>query len=194
VQATGDSLDGHAKVYEDVIQALRRIYGDPDSRPLVHGQLRLSARPSRLSIEQRIRTHGRSLMAGIRYWGKIAWEYLIGKLLMGWDVSTSATNWGNYKEDLEAHTDYRKMDGTLRQVIAGTTTQRAELQDYLQAEYERGRLVYGLDVSAEATITCLVVRHEQEHVHFVDGADGGYAHAAKALKEREAARSVQETE
>ena len=185
VQATGDSLDAHAHVYEEVIHTLRRIYGGPESRPLVHGQLQLSTRPSRLSIEHRIRTHGRGLRDGALYWGKILWEYLTGVLLMGTNWSTSATNWGDYKADLEAHTDYRKMDGTLRQVIAGTTAQRAELEDYLQTEYERGRLIYGLDASAEVMITCFVIQNEKEHVHFVDGADGGYAHAAKALKERE---------
>ena len=36
--------------------------------------------------------------------------------------------------------------------------------------------------------TCLVFQYEKEHVHFVDGDDGGYAHAARALKERERAR------
>jgi hypothetical protein len=34
-------------------------------------------------------------------------------------------------------------------------------------------------------ITCLVFQYEKEHVHFVDGADGGYANAARDLKERE---------
>jgi len=189
VQATGPSLDAHAAVYEEVIQTFRAIYGESESRPLVHGQLELSARPSRLSIEQRVRAHGRGLTAGALYWGKMVWEYLIGVVLMGANWSTSETNWGAYKKDLEAHTDYRKMDGTLRHVIAGTTAQREELEEYLQAEYERGRLVYGLDASAEVMVTCFVVQNEQEHVHFVDGADGGYAHAAQALKARESALS-----
>jgi hypothetical protein len=80
------------------------------------------------------------------------------------------------------------MDGTLRQVIAGTQAQREQLEAYLQAEYEKGRLVYGLDASDAAMVTCLVFQYEEEHVHFVDGADGGYAHAARALKDRAAAR------
>ena len=143
--------------------------------------------PRRLSIEQRIRTHGHSLWDGAQYWAKIAWEALTGPILMEGDWSTSETDWGNYKEDLEAQTDYRKMDGTLRQVIAGTTDQRKQLEDYLQRECQRGRLVYGLDTSAEVMITCLVIQHEKEHVHFVDGAGGGYANAAKQLKAREEA-------
>jgi hypothetical protein len=33
-------------------------------------------------------------------------------------------------------------------------------------------------------VTCLVFQYEKEHVHFVDGADGGYARAARGLKAR----------
>jgi len=189
VQAQGASLDAYARVYEDVIDAIRRIYGGLESRPLVHSQLQLSMSPRRLSIEQRIRTYGHSLWDGAQYWAKIAWEALIGPILMEGDWSSSETDWGNYKEDLEAQTDYRKMDGTLRQIIAGTTDQRKQLEDYLQRECQRGRLIYGLDTSAEVMITCLVIQHEKEHVHFVDGAGGGYANAAKQLKARERALS-----
>lgn len=189
VRAQGDGLDEYARVYEEVIESLRRIYGGLESRPLVHSQLRLSVSPSRLSIEQRLRTYGQSFWVGAQYWAKIAWETFMGFILMEGDWSTSETNWGNYKIDLETQTDYRKMDGTLRQVIAGTTEQRQELEDYLQRECERGRLVYGIDTSPEVTITCFVIQHEKEHVHFVDGAGGGYANAARALKAREAAIS-----
>jgi len=31
-------------------------------------------------------------------------------------------------------------------------------------------------------MTCLIFNHEGNHVHFVDGADGGYAMAARPLK------------
>ena len=189
VQAQGGSLEAYARVYEDVIDAIRRIYGGLESRPLVHSQLQLSISPRRLSIEQRIRTYGHSLWDGAQYWAKIAWEALIGPILMEGDWSSSETDWGNYKEDLEAQTDYRKMDGTLRQIIAGTTDQRKQLEDYLERECQRGRLIYGLDTSAEVMITCLVIQHEKEHVHFVDGAGGGYANAAKQLKARERALS-----
>lgn len=187
VQATGPSLDDHARVYEEVIETLRTIYGGNESRPLVHSQLRLSVSPTRLSIEQRLQTYGQGLWSRGRYWAKIAWETFTGFILMGTNWTTSETHWENYKADLESHTDYRKMDGTLRQVIAGTKAQRKQLEEYLHTEYERGRLVYGLEASNEVMITCLVIKNEKEHVHFVDGAGGGYAHAAKALKEREAA-------
>jgi hypothetical protein len=185
VHATGASLQDNARIYDDVIATLREIYGDGDSRPVLHGQLRMTFAPAKLSTEQRVRTHGEQWWNRLLYWPTLWLQNALGVLFMATDWTTSETQWGNYKEDLEAHTDYRKMDGTLRQVIAGTVAQRNELERYLQEQYEAGTLVYGLDASDAAMITCLVFQYEKEHVHFVDGADGGYAHAARALKERE---------
>ena len=44
-----------------------------------------------------------------------------------------------------------------------------------------GRLAYGLHRSSAALITCLVRSYAGQHLHFVDGADGGYALAAREL-------------
>jgi len=185
VHATGASLQDSARIYDDVITTLRGIYGEDDSRPILHGQLRMTFAPDKLATEQRVRTHGDSLLDRLLYWPKLWLQNTLGVLFIATDWTTSETQWGNYREDMESHTDYRKMDGTLRQVLAGTVDQRTELEAYLQEQYEQGNLIYGLDTSDAAMITCLVFQYEKEHVHFVDGADGGYAHAARALKERE---------
>jgi len=185
VHATGASLQDNARIYDDVISTLRDIYGDEkDNRPVLHGQLKMTFSPGKLSTEQRVRTHGRGLLQRLLYWPKLLLQNLVGVLLMATDRSTSDTDWGEYKQNLVSNTDYRKMDGTLRQVIAGTVDQRKQLEAYLHEEYEAGRLVYGLDASDAAMITCLVFQYDDEHVHFVDGADGGYARAARALKTR----------
>ena len=168
VHATGASLQDNAHIYDDVIVRLNEIYGgDDDRRPVLHGQLRMNVSPQKLSAERRVRTHGKQWTERLLYWPTVAVQNLIGMGLMAADWSTSETNWGNYKQDLERHTDFRKMDGTLRQVIAGTVDQRKELEAYLQAQYEEGTLIYGLDASDAAMITCLVFQYEKEHVHFV---------------------------
>ena len=63
--------------------------------------------------------------------------------------------------------------------VAARESASARLQD----RAARGELRYGMHVSATALMTCLVgsaVGHD--HVHFVDGGDGGYTIAAKGLK------------
>lgn len=44
--------------------------------------------------------------------------------------------------------------------------------------------MYGFHVSDRALMTCLVYEEQGRHIAFIDGADGGYALAAKVLKEK----------
>jgi hypothetical protein len=56
------------------------------------------------------------------------------------------------------------------------------LEHYLESERAAGRLAYGMHRAPAALVTCFVRSHAGNHVHFVDGANGGYALAAKQLK------------
>jgi hypothetical protein len=59
------------------------------------------------------------------------------------------------------------------------------LEAYLSEAEAQGVVNYGVHRQTEALITCLVPSvYEDDHLHFLDGGGGGYAFAAKALKER----------
>ncbi|MEM7300842.1 MAG: DUF3095 domain-containing protein [Pseudomonadota bacterium] len=95
-----------------------------------------------------------------------------------------------YRKELQSNTDFRKYDGALRMVIDVTTEQADKIEKMLEAEYQSGTLTYGTFRSPRALMTCLLFSlDESRHIHFVDGADGGYALAAKGLKQRLAASS-----
>lgn len=68
--------------------------------------------------------------------------------------------------------------------LDGKDTQAEQLQSYLEAEHRAGRLVYGMHKSREALLTCIIQSYNGNHLHFVDGSDGGYALAARELKGR----------
>ena len=72
----------------------------------------------------------------------------------------------------------------LRMVMDGKNTQVAALQSYLEGEYRQGKLVFGIYKSREALLTCILESYNGKHLHFVNGCDGGYALAAKELKQR----------
>ena len=99
-------------------------------------------------------------------------------------IKNNAGDWGSYKSRLVENTDYRKFDETLRMVLSGTEAQRQELSAYLEAKYQAGRLVYGIHPSSSAIITCVVFNYDTEHIHFLDGSNGGYAIAAQAMKKQ----------
>ncbi len=90
-----------------------------------------------------------------------------------------------YVAQIPGHSDYRKFDDMLRMVLDCTEKQIEEITAYLDALQARGLIHYGLHRSSHALMTCLVESlDEGGHIHFIDGGDGGYAMAAKQLKER----------
>jgi len=80
--------------------------------------------------------------------------------------------------------DFRKFDETLRMVLDVSDHELSRVSAMLEAERGQGTLAYGTHRAGAALITCLVKSYHGEHLHFVDGADGGYALAAKQLKQQ----------
>lgn len=88
-----------------------------------------------------------------------------------------------YRQEMIAQTDFRKFDGLLRMVLDVSTAQADALEAALQAERAAGRIAYGMHRADSALMTCLVFDFSSaDHVHFIDGADGGFAVASRQFK------------
>jgi hypothetical protein len=99
-------------------------------------------------------------------------------------LDSKEVRWSNYRQEMVDNSDFRKFDGMLRMVMDGSDAQAAELGQFLEAQYRAGLPVYGMHKSREALVTCIVQSYNGNHLHFVDGSDGGYALAARGLKHR----------
>jgi hypothetical protein len=89
----------------------------------------------------------------------------------------------NYVQQVVENSDFRKYDDGLRMILDCTEELRDELEKRLAAAAGNGIVRYGLHSQDAAMMTCFtpsVMR--ADHVHFIDGARGGYASAATALK------------
>jgi hypothetical protein len=88
-----------------------------------------------------------------------------------------------YFEDIAANSDFRKFDDGLRMTLDCSHEFADAMEKRLEAAGDLCE--YGAFRQPNALLTCyapsLIAR---DHVHFVDGAGGGYAMAAQALKER----------
>ncbi|GJE18826.1 DUF3095 domain-containing protein [Methylobacterium marchantiae] len=90
-----------------------------------------------------------------------------------------------YRRRLAANADFRKYDDGLRLTVACPLATADRIESRLAVAQEAGLVRYGLHRQDAAVVTCVspsVLR--DDHVHFVDGADGGYARAAAMLKRR----------
>lgn len=173
------------KVYSATLKKLSDIYGsDTQTNPLQASELNMSMSIPKLMAETKFRTFGKSWTKRLLYLFKVEAQILLGKFFMGFNWHTSETNWSLYQPDLAMNSDSRKFDDMLRLVISGTPQQHKTFEEYLQNRYEHSALAFGIHYSDSALVTCMVQKYHREHVHFVDGKDGGYALAAKALKKR----------
>lgn len=88
-----------------------------------------------------------------------------------------------YLDQLVSNSDFRKYDDGLRMILDCTEVLAAQLERSLADAAARGILRYGLHRQEAALMTCFTPSvARSDHVHFVDGAGGGYASAAAALK------------
>jgi hypothetical protein len=173
------------KVYNDILSKLRTIFEfDEQTYPISASSLNMTMSISELMGETRIRTFGKSWLQRIFYLLRAELQIVIGKLLMKFNFRTSATDWSLYKKDLALNTDHRKFDDMLRLVISGTDEQLKRMQSFLEEQFKDSNLAYGIHVSDSAIVTCMVNRYHRDHIHFVDGSDGGYVSASKDLKKR----------
>ncbi len=90
-----------------------------------------------------------------------------------------------YKSELVLNCDFKKFDETLRMVIDCTQEQARAIEELFRQYHQEGKIHFGLHKSKAALMTCMVFSATQnQHIHFIDGADGGYALAAAELKKQ----------
>ena len=95
-----------------------------------------------------------------------------------------------FRRELVENTDYRKFDDGLRMTVDCSSELANVVDARLEEAQRRGACVFGTHRQLAANLTCFVPSPTQaNHVHFVDGASGGYAFAAANLK-RNVARGL----
>ncbi|MDX2230616.1 MAG: DUF3095 domain-containing protein [Leptolyngbyaceae cyanobacterium bins.349] len=185
VLATAHSSEQNHAIYRQVVEKIYAIYGtDEDFHPVALQQLKLSLNSQDLLSETKVRSSSAGWFQQWLYLSQIQFENILGLVFMRFKLKIGMMNWGNYKTIVTTTSDYKKFDDMLRMVISGTLQQRQQLTAYLSDRFKHGELVYGLHVATSALMTCLVFERNGSQVHFVDGAEGGYALAAKPLKEQ----------
>ncbi len=137
--------------------------------------------PAGLEIEARAtRQPGQSLW---RSKVQVALRSLIGGFFIRTGIKIGAFDPARYIRETVENTDFRKYDDGLRMTLDCTVELADRLEALLEETSSQGVIHYGLHRQNSALITCVVhSAFESDHLHFVDGAAGGYASAASKLK------------
>lgn len=90
----------------------------------------------------------------------------------------------HYIQVTRDNADYRKFDDGLKMTIDCDAATRASIEALLREASAAGIVSYGLFEQDSAIMTCIVPSVTSDnHVHFIDGAAGGYTSAAMAIKD-----------
>jgi hypothetical protein len=88
-----------------------------------------------------------------------------------------------YARVVAANADFRKLDDGLKMTLDCDPATEAKLEAVLSRAAKAGLIRYGISTQEEAMMTCIVPSIlTDDHLHFVDGAAGGYTQAASQMK------------
>jgi hypothetical protein len=175
VPARGADPDAFRKLIEDIVAL---VEGSPDAgRPVPPGGPPLRWPPAGLEFEARAQRGGPLLKRRIAVLAQTLFVYLV----MRYGIHIGGFVPKTYIQQVVENSDFRKYDDGLRMILDCTPELERKLTQLLAQSAGVAR--YGLHRQDAAMMTCFTPSAlRSDHVHFIDGARGGYASAATALK------------
>src|SRR5882724_7533939 len=177
VPARGADPSAFRKVIEDIVALIER---SPDAgRPVPPGGPPLKWPPAGVEYEARAARRGSLLRRRAFVLANTLFAYLV----MRFGISVGGFVPKTYVQQVVENSDFRKYDDGLKMILDCTPELERALTQRLAWAASAGIARYGLHRQDAAMMTCFTPSAlRSDHVHFIDGARGGYASAATALK------------
>jgi hypothetical protein len=177
VSARGADASAFRKLIEEVVALVER---SPDAgRPVPPGGPPLRWPPTGNKYEV-LAMRGGSLLKRRAF---VLANTLFAYLVMRFGISVGGFVPKIYVRQVVENSDFRKYDDGLRMILDCTPELESALTQRLVRAASAGVVRYGLHRQDAAMMTCFTPSAlRSDHVHFIDGARGGYASAATAMK------------
>ena len=182
VHATGKTMRKNIAIYREVIDGIAEIFNDDPvaASPVSADNMVFKWPPSGLRSEAKLFASTRQRF---RKWLWIYGTSMIQFFIERYDRTAGDYNAPVYRRELRANSDFRRFDDTLRMILDCPLETAAALESFFEDLHDQGKIAFGVHRSEHALMTCLVFSLTKgEHVHFVDGSDGGFTAAAVQLK------------
>ena len=182
--AQGADPAAYRRLIEDIVALVER---SPDQgRPVPPGGPPLRWPPAGVEFEARAQRGGSLFKRRISVLANTLFAYCI----MRFGIKVGRFVPKVYVQQVVENSDFRKYDDCLRMVLDCTSELDQTLSERLTAAASAGVAKFGLHRQDAAMMTCFTPSAmRSDHVHFIDGARGGYASAATAMKATLAAPS-----
>lgn len=169
-----------AEVYKQVIDVAEQL--DRGGHPAPQVGMVSRWPPAGATLEAHAARGSGSLGAARRtalFESLVAWALIrTGLKIGGFDAR-------RYARVVADNADFRKLDDGLKMTLDCDAKTQTRLQAVLTAAADRGIVRFGMATQDEAMMTCIVPSIlTDDHLHFIDGAAGGYTQAAAQMKTR----------
>jgi hypothetical protein len=176
--------NANSEAFRTAIEEIARIVEKtPDaSRPVPGQRLRFTWPPAGADLEARASRRADESIRARKI--KVLARTFLYFLVMRFSITVGAFIPAKYTRELVENSDFRKFDDSLRMVLDCTPALADEIERHLTACAAKGIVRYGTHRQRAAMMTCFTPSPTRStHVHFIDGAMGGYAMAASAMKQ-----------
>ena len=113
----------------------------------------------------------------------LALESFVAAMVLWTGVRVGGFDPAKYRRELVANADFRGYDDGLRMTLDCTLAHADKIETLLADAKAVGVCSFGAHREAAALLTCIApLPTQSDHVHFIDGASGGYTLAAMQLK------------
>jgi len=184
MQVTAGDEAEKSEIYRQLIEAIAEITINSTNpcKPVCNTNMHFRWPPRGLQAEIKVTVGNRNRFKwALRLYLNSLFQWFLDRF----DCSAGGYRGKQYRLELCENTDYRRFDDVLRILLDCTLEQANKIEKMLILRAQRGELVFGLHRADSALMTCLVFNLDKgEHIHFVDGSDGGFTSAAKNLKLR----------
>ncbi|MGY3618617.1 DUF3095 domain-containing protein [Bradyrhizobium sp. USDA 10063] len=177
VPAKGVDPYAFRKAIEEVIALAEQ---NPDAgRPVPSNGPALRWPPQGLEFEARTKRGGPLFARRVLVLAVTLWAYTV----MRFGITIGKFVPKDYLRQVVENSDFRKYDDGLRMILDCSEELAQALAQHLAQASANGVVRYGLHRQDAAMMTCFTPSAmRSDHVHFIDGARGGYASAATAMK------------
>jgi hypothetical protein len=175
IPAIGASPEAFRIVIEEIIALVERSPGGATPLPTAGPTLRWP--PAGAGLEAHA-VHRRGVPLFVQKGIVLAWNFIYF-IIMRYGIRVGSFVPAVYLRQVIENADYRKFDDGLRMVIDCAPELADAIEARLDLAAESGVVCYGLHRQDAALMTCFAPSPvEPDHVHFIDGAGGGYSSAA----------------
>lgn len=171
-------------ILSSFLSRLTKLIGSELSQanPVTNKSLKFSWPPKGLMAEARATRAGKSYLRRLLEISASSFSQLLMERLR---ITIGAYNPQSYRNEMQTNSDYCKFDDVLRMVLDCTPQQVSDIRVILDEMHAAGDVVFGFFETEQALMTCLLFDlNSSQHVHFIDGDNGGLCSASLEYKQQ----------